>query len=161
MIDNASMRVLNEKTVIRASRSAVWSALADFGNVDAWAPNMRACEITGDRSSGVGTRRRMRHAWGFIFEEVVTDWSDGEGLSFNVLSAPFPMVQVQESWQLTGDDRVTHVATQVRYRMSLGIIGRVLDRQLVRFIVQNEMRSGLRGLAKYVENGARTRLSPN
>jgi ligand-binding SRPBCC domain-containing protein len=154
MIDNASMRVLSRQTVIQAPRSAVWAALADFGNVDAWAPNMRSCELTGDRTTGIGTRRRMRHAWGFVFEEVVTDWVDEEGFSFNVLSAPFPMIHVQESWQLAGNGRETHVTTNVRYAMSLGLVGRVLDQQLVQFIVQHEMKTGLRGLASYVEQNA-------
>lgn len=155
------MRVLKEYTLIKAPRRAVWAALADFGNVHAWAPNMKWCQLNGQRSSGVGTRRRMRHAWGFVFDEVVTDWQEGEGFSFNVLSAPFPMTRVQESWIIDGDDEITRVATEVRYDMHLGPLGRLLDGQLVRFIVRREMRGGLRGLAGYVERTGEPRLSTN
>jgi hypothetical protein len=64
------------------------------------------------------------------------------------------MIHVQESWQLAGNGRETHVTTNVRYAMSLGLVGRVLDQQLVQFIVQHEMKTGLRGLASYVEQNA-------
>ena len=150
------MRVLSQQTLIQAPRRVVWEALADFGNVDAWAPSMRICQIIGDQDRGVGTRRRMQHAWGFVFEELVTEWVDEESFSFQVLSAPFPMIRVQETWQLSGDERQTRVATQVRYEMSLGILGRMLDHHMVRFIVQKEMKSGLLGLERYVTNGAGT-----
>jgi hypothetical protein len=38
--------------------------------------------------------------------------------------------------------------------MHLGPVGRILDWMMVRFIVQREMRAGLRGLKQYLETGA-------
>jgi len=145
------MRVLTEQVSISAPLAAVWSVLADFGNVDLWAPYMKSCHLVGEQTSGVGMRRGMRHAWGFRFEEAVTDWTEGRGFSFDVLRAPFPMTHVKESWVITGGNSHTTVATQVSYGMYLGLLGQALDWPLVRFIVQREMRSGLAGLKQYVE----------
>ena len=93
----------------------------------------------------------MRHAWGFRFEEMVTDWHEGEGFSFDVFRAPFPMKDVHETWVTDHEDGFSTVTTQVNYDMKLGPLGSALDWLLVRFIVRREMRAGLRGLKQHVE----------
>lgn len=149
------MRILEERVEIDAPLTVVWSLLADFGAVAAWAPYMRASYLVGDIRSGVGTRRAMRHAWGFRFEETVTQWHEGKGFAFDVLRAPFPMKDVKETWAVSVESGVTVVATQVRYGMRLGPVGQLLDWLLVRFVVRREMRAGLRGLRQSAEGAAR------
>jgi ligand-binding SRPBCC domain-containing protein len=145
------MRVMSEYVHIKAPVAAVWAVLADFGGVDQWAPYMKSCHLIGDRTTGVGMRRGMRHAWGFRFEETVTDWTEGRSFSFDVLRAPFPMTHVKESWVITAHNGTTEVATQVSYAMRMGILGRAIDWPLVCYIVRREMRAGLAGLRAYVE----------
>ncbi|NCF62719.1 MAG: hypothetical protein GWP58_07695 [Gammaproteobacteria bacterium] len=148
------MRVLSEQVDINAPAQAVWEVLADFGGVADWAPYMRKSHLIGDLQSGIGTRRGMRHAWGFRFEESVTEWNEGDGYSFDVFRAPFPMKDVKESWIAGRDNGLSTVSTRVTYEMHLGPVGRILDWMMVRFIVQREMRAGLRGLKQYLETGA-------
>lgn len=145
------MRRLSESTKIEATRQAVWSTLADFGNVAAWAPYMRISHLLGERESGVGTRRAMQHEFGFRFEESVTGWLEGEGFDFDVLRAPWPMNNVQESWRLVQDGTGVLVTSDVQYDMKLGPLGALLDWILVRFVVRREMRSGMRGLKEHME----------
>lgn len=146
------MRELREQIAIATPHEVVWDVLADFGDVAAWAPYMITSHLIGDIRSGVGMRRGMRHTWGFRFEEAVTEWQDGKGFSFDVFRAPFPMTNVRESWFLEHENGVTTVSTRVTYGMRLGPIGRAIDWLLVRFIVQREMRAGLRGLKQHSEN---------
>lgn len=146
------MRELTEQTVINAPMEKVWEALADFGGVSDWAPYMKTSHLIGDLSTGIGTRRGMRHALGFRFEECVTSWEDGKGYSFDVFRAPFPMTDVKESWLAGSASDNSTVTTRVTYNMKLGPIGAVLDSLLVQFIVKREMRSGLRGLKQYIES---------
>ena len=145
------MRQLTETKHIEASRQAVWSTLADFGNVAAWAPYMRISHLLGERESGVGTRRAMQHEFGFRFEERVTAWHEGEGFDFDVLKAPWPMTRVRESWRMQADGGGVTVTTRVEYSMKLGALGVLLDWALLRFIVRREMRSGVLGLKEHVE----------
>lgn len=145
------MRELFEQVEIEAPLDPVWQALADFGDVAAWAPYMRISHIVGTQERGVGARRAMQHELGFRFEECVTEWREGEGFAFDVLRAPWPMDDVKERWQAEARDGVTVVSTCVRYGMKVGAAGALLDWSLVRFIVRREMRSGLRGLKEYVE----------
>jgi ligand-binding SRPBCC domain-containing protein len=149
------MRTLVQSVTIRAPLENVWATLADFGDVAAWAPYMRVSHLLGDRATGVGTRRAMQHELGFRFEERVTEWTEGEGFSFDVLKAPWPMTDVSESWRMLPDDDGVRVTTRVEYNMKLGPLGRLLDSALVQFIVQREMRSGVLGLKAHVEHRAR------
>jgi ligand-binding SRPBCC domain-containing protein len=142
-----SMRKLEQRIETRAPQQAVWEVLADFGGVEKWAPGMRRSNLLGDQDSGVGTRRVMRHRWGFRIEELVTEWSEGEAYAFELLQAPFPMTNVYETWDLASEDGQTTIVTTVSYEMSLGVIGTLLDYFLVRFLVAREMRAGLRALA--------------
>ena len=145
------MRVLSEQIEILAPHHAVWAALEDFGGVSVWAPYMNRSKLVGSLRTGVGTRRIMHHDLGFNFEEMVTD---GEGYSFDVYRAPYPMKDVHETWSLKHDDGLSTVTTEVNYNMRMGVLGRMLDQILVQFIVLREMRSGLRGLKQHVEREA-------
>jgi len=148
------MRELTERIEINAPPQAVWSVLSDFGGVADWAPRMLDSSLLGNQESGVGTCRAMHHAWGFRFEESVTEWNPGKGYSFDVFRAPFPMKEVRESWIAGHENGLSTVTTRVNYDMHLGIGGAFLDWLLVRFIVRREMRTGLRGLKNYLEYGA-------
>jgi len=126
------MRVLSEQVEILAPHDVVWAVLEDFGGVSDWAP----------------------YNWGFNFEEMVTKWVDGEGYSFEVYRAPYPMKDVHETWSAHHDNGLSTVTTQVTYSMRLGVLGRLLDWVLVQFVVKREMRAGLRGLKQHVEREA-------
>jgi uncharacterized membrane protein len=145
------MRELRESIAIAAPVQTVWELLADFGNVSEWAPYMKTSHLIGEARSGIGMRRGMRHAWGFRFEEAVTHWSEGEGFSFDVFRAPFPMTDVKESWMVDHENGLSTVSTRVTYGMRLGFVGKTIDWLLVRFVVKREMRAGLRGLKQYSE----------
>ena len=145
------MRTLIQSTKIIARPETVWAALADFGDVAAWAPYMRVSHLLGTQASGVGTRRAMQHELGFRFEEEVTAWREGEGYDFDVHRAPWPMKNVKETWNMAVEGNGVRVTARVDYEMELGPMGTLLDALLVRFVVMREMRSGVRGLKAYVE----------
>ena len=145
------MRQIKEGITIDVSRDVVWAALENFGDVASWAPYMRRSALIGEKRTGVGTRRRLHHAWGFRLEECVTGWIDGRGFSFDVNRAPYPMKNVREAWVLEQEKGRTIIGTSVEYDMFLGVIGSMLDAILVRFIVRREMRAGLRGLKAFLE----------
>ena len=151
------MRLLEERVEIKAPAELVWDVLADFGSVQNWAPYMRRSHLIGEQQAGIGMRRGMRHAWGFRFEEVVTQWHESKGFAFDVLKAPFPMRDVKEVWVLGSENGHTAVETQVRYGTHLGPLGALVDWLLVRFVVRREMRAGLCGLKDYAERAARQR----
>ena len=145
------VRKLEEKTEIRTTTQVVWEAMADFGNASTWAPGMRKSSLKGDKKTGVGTHRIMRHSWGFRIEEIVTEWTTGTGYSFKLVKAPFPMCEVCETWVLRPAESGALLTIVVTYGMRLGLLGNLLDTVLVRFVVAREMRLSIRGLKRHLE----------
>lgn len=145
------LRTLQKRTITSASMQAAWAFLADFGAVALWAPGMRRSRLVGDRRSGVGARRVLRHRWGFTVEECITGWEEGRGYAFELLKAPFPMRNVRENWRLDEADGRTAITTTVSYEMALGVFGSLLDHLVVKHVVAREMRSGLEGLRRHLE----------
>lgn len=145
------MRKLEDRILIEASKQNVWDVMADFGCAAPWAPGMRQSSLKGEKKAGVGTRRVLQHAWGFRIEEVITEWVDGSGYSFRLTKAPYPMSDVHETWILRSDDIQALLTITVSYGMRLGLLGVLLDKFLVRFLVAREIRLGICGLKHYVE----------
>lgn len=150
------MRTLEERIDIAEEPKEVWGVLRDFAGVSKWAPYVFRSRSIGDRATGEGSRRRMRHAWGFRLEEVVVDWSEGRGYSFSVVKVPYPMRDVTEAWSVEHSANSSTVTTTVRYRMGLGPAGKLADHLIVRWLVRREMREGLKGLKRYVESNGRS-----
>jgi len=148
------MRQIKEGIEIALPVDIVWAALENFGEVAVWAPYMRRSALIGEQKTGIGTRRRLHHAWGFRLEETVTGWIDGCGFAFDVNRAPYPMKNVREAWVIEHEGDRTIIGTSVEYEMHLGSLGSLLDRVLVQYIVRREMRAGLRGLKAYLEREA-------
>ena len=137
------MRTIEEKIDIALDPEDVWDVLRDFTGVSKWAPAVRRSRPFGGPPSGVGSCRRLRHAWGFALEETVLVWSEGRGYEFAVTRVPYPMKEVKETWLVEKADCSCTVTSTVSYRMSLGPAGQLIDRLFVRWIVRREMRQGL------------------
>ena len=144
------MHKVEQEIVTGVSPQAVWKVLEQFGSVDQWAPGMYSSSLSGEQASGVGTRRVMRHRWGFRIEEEVTRWVEGEGMSFVLTKAPFPMQNVHETWDIVEQNGATRIVTTVTYEMGVGVLGSMLDQLLVRFVVEREMRRGLKALIAFI-----------
>lgn len=145
-----TMHKLEQEIAAGVSPQAVWKILEQFGSVDQWAPGMQSSSLLGEQASGVGTRRVMRHRWGFRIEEEVTRWADGQGMSFVLTKAPYPMQNVHETWDIEEQSGVTRIVTTVTYEMGLGVLGPLLDQLLVRFVVAREMHHGLKALVAFI-----------
>ena len=133
--------------------------MADFGSAADWAPGMRRSALFGKATTGVGMQRIMQHAWGFIIEEIITHWTEGEEYSFDLSRAPFPMRDVREKWVLGENGGQTSLNITVSYDMRLGPIGALLDKMLVRFVVARQMHLGIYGLKHHVEKRSAKDLS--
>ena len=154
------MRLIKESVELNTSLQEVWSILENFGAVAQWVPSMKRSYLIGEQKTGVGTRRKLHHAWGFRMQETVTEWSTGHSFSFDVMQVPFPMKDVRETWVIEHENSQTTVATSVSYDMRFGVLGMVLDALVVQHIVRREMRTGLVGLKQYAERTTRRTKKP-
>lgn len=140
-----------ERVAIERRRDDVWEVLADFANVAEWAPFLTQSRVITEGDVGIGSRRLIRHRWGFRLYETVNEWEEGEHMAYAVRGAPYPIEGLRESWRIAGNGNGTVVTTRVGYRVRLGSAGALLDRIVIRPMMRRTMRHGLEALKGRLE----------
>lgn len=118
-----------------ASTAPVWAWFADFQNLASRWDGLRATRAIGDRTTGVGARRRVELKPIGSMDETVSVWEDGRRIDTqNQPSASVPFKQAESSLTLQPDGDGTMATFDYRYVPRGGPLGRltgpVIDRML-------------------------------
>ena len=144
------MSTVKGQIEINAPVDVVWEAIADFGGVYKWAPNVTSSYSTTEANEGVGASRHCEvPGVGGIDEEIV-DWKEGTSYKYQVENIG-PIGKLVNEWSVTSDGNMSLVTTNAAYRMRFGIIGAFMDRLIVRRSIRKAMAQGQAGLKDYVE----------
>lgn len=89
---------------IGAAPEQVWSALADFGAISAWAPNVDHSSLlcAGGPGEHVGLVRRIQTGRRTVLERVVR-WEHGTVLAYEIEGLPKPVRSARNEWRLAPD----------------------------------------------------------
>lgn len=132
-----SARHITVQRRMSASPGSVWDLYADFPNLaDHWS-GLRATRAIGDRTGGVGARRRVKLKPVGSMDETVTTWDEGRRIDTqNQPSWSVPFKQAESTLTLEPDDGGTLVAFDYRYVPRGGPLGRItgplIDKMLMR-----------------------------
>ncbi len=144
------MSTVTKQTKINAPANEVWGAIADFGGVYKWAPNVSSSYSTTEANGGVGAGRHCEvPGFGGIDEEIV-EWKEGHSYKYQVENIG-PIGKLVNEWSVTSDGNNSLVTTNVSYHMRFGIMGALMDRLIVRRSIRKAMAQGQAGLKGYVE----------
>ena len=134
---------------IPTSTAAVWDALADFGSIVVWAPNVDHSSLLTDQESGLGAARRIQ-AGRTTLVETVTEWTpptstDPGVLTYSLTGLPKVIRSVTNSWRLDADgDRTAVTLTSTvdaGPRPPRKLVARIVARKLA--AASDEMIAGL------------------
>lgn len=146
------MAEIAETTSIARSADHVWAALADFGGIGRWAPNVDHSCLTTEGSEGVGTTRRVQVGRIALLERVV-EWEPGERLAYSIEGLPPVVRSVTTTWRVEGAGSATAVtvtsAVDTGPRPPQQLIARVVGRGLAK-----ASRQMLAGLKTHLEEDA-------
>ena len=130
---------------IACSPDEVWAALADFGAIARWAPNVDHSCATTEPGEGVGAERRIQVGRNALLERVVA-WEPGHRLAYEIEGLPPVIRSVANTWELDGSDGSTTVTLTSRIdtgpRPPRQLIARVVGRTLG--TASREMLAGLK-----------------
>ena len=76
------MADVSDEITINSPPDVVWAALADFGAISAWAPNVDHSCLTTEQDQGVGSVRRVQVGRNALLERVV-EWNEGQSLAYS------------------------------------------------------------------------------
>jgi uncharacterized protein YndB with AHSA1/START domain len=99
--------------VVSAGVDDVWAALADFGAIVQWAPDVDHSCLLSDRTEGAGTVRRIQAKRTTLVERVV-DWVDGSTLAYAIEGLPPILGSVISRWTIEAVDGGARVSLSTR-----------------------------------------------
>ena len=143
------MTSVSRTGAIAAPPQAVWNALADFGAIVVWAPDVdHSCLLT-EQATGIGAARRIQ-AGRTTLVETVTEWSppaaDRPGvLAYRIEGLPKVVRSLTNRWVLTPSDTGTSIVLTTTVdagpRPPQQLVARLVGRRLA--AASEEMIAGL------------------
>jgi hypothetical protein len=125
---------------IAVPKSAVWKLIADCGRPQIYTSGVLDAHVTSKNSTGVGAARhcdlpKIMGMKQYIVEEV-TQWHEGESLSYDVLKTSAPIKNGSVVWRITGDEISSRISVTVVFKPA-GVIGWMMSRVLRRKFNEN------------------------
>lgn len=151
------MTDVSADTVLAMSRTQAWSYLRDFTLAQYYVPGVMGLEITTEQRDGPGASRRVFCKGRKPVDETVTRWEEGRGFTVRLHhgdkpNAPFKHAEFTYWLDDTPDGRAL-IRTTMSYEPPFGILGRILDRLVLRRAVSSTLQSIVVGLKQVCETG--------
>lgn len=148
------MSQITKRIEINASAEQVWNVLADFGNVEKWAPTVVESHCSGDTQRGIGAKRMLTTSTGEVTEEVIVEWNEGCSFTFEIPNGLASVIKtLRETWSVEPSPQGTEVIVTMDYDMKDGIISFLLDALAVGRVLKKMLAQNLAGLKHHVETG--------
>ena len=150
------MQRVSAAVAIDAPAAKVWSVLADFGNINAFNPNLTNSYLTADTPGGVGATRHCDLVVpGASIEERVINWVEGESYTVDIYDgARSPFAKAFATLTVAPlDDERAEASMQIEWKAKGGILSGLFDRGL-RSQNRKAVVGVLAGLKHHVETGS-------
>ncbi len=154
-----SSSTISKSITITAPKDRVWRALADFGSISTWNPNVSASKLTSPQPGGLGATRQCRLAPMGIIDERIVQWDEERALGIEVYEMQkMPgMREATAAFNLSDehvDGKQTTVVLTMGYEVGLGVLGSTMNALGMRRQFSNAATGLLAGLKHHVETGA-------
>ncbi|MEM7286167.1 MAG: SRPBCC family protein [Actinomycetota bacterium] len=150
-----TVRTIEMRVDVDAPTPAVWTALADVGNVETWNPGISSARLTSPERRGVGvTRECVLSPMGTV-QERITAWTDERLMTVEMYERKrLPAIRrALATIELTPDGARTAVGCHMMYEVGLGPIGRGLNAAMLHRMFRRSLLGMLAGLKHHVETG--------
>lgn len=149
------MTTITRQVTVDAPSEQVWDALADFGGIAAWNPNVKKSRLTSNKTDGEGITRECQLTPMGTVQERVTEWTEGEMMTVEIFD--FKNVPGMRSglavFNLEPNGAQTGVTMQMSYEVGLGSIGAGMNAVMMKRQFAKAVTSLLAGLKFHVETG--------
>lgn len=149
------MTSINREVTVNAPAEEVWAALADFGNVATWNPNVKKSFLTSNQTQGEGISRECQLVPMGTVQEQVTSWVEGESMTIEI--SEFKNVPAMRAGgadihiRARGDQTDVHL--ELSYEVGLGAVGAGMNSMMLKRQFSKAATGLLAGLKHHVETG--------
>ena len=146
------MATIHNEIVIEAPIDKIWSVLATPDLLEKYDPTVRKSSLISDNNTDRGAKRKVEMQDGKNwFEEVITVCKPGESLTYELTACSFPIHNLKHSYSFQKLDGQTKVLQTMEYTVKFGILGKILDRLVIRKQSDTGIKKFFDGLKSYVE----------
>ncbi|MGI9597218.1 MAG: SRPBCC family protein [Acidimicrobiales bacterium] len=150
-----TMTTLTRNVTIDGPVEKVWPALADFGGISTWNPNVKLSHLTSTEQAGEGITRECQLVPIGTVQERVTEWVEGRMLTVEIFE--FKNVPAMRSavavFDLEPNGSQTNATMQLTYEVGLGAVGAGMNSMMMKRQFAKAVTGLLAGLKHYVETG--------
>jgi hypothetical protein len=122
------------------SRVKAWDILRDLSKAHYYVPGLVNTEITTEKTTGVGASRMVYQSETKGIDETVEEWNEGHGFLIRLhkgdKGAPAPFSKGHFRYAIEDQGDGTQLTCSLIYTMRWGVLGVVLDKLLLNFIMR-------------------------
>ena len=149
------MTTLYNRITVNASVDELWIVLSDLEALDKYDPTVKTSTIISSQRTGLNAKRKvlMRDGKNW-FEEKVTEFEPGRSLCYQLTDCSFPIEGLRHSYRFKPTPSGTEVEQVMEYTVKFGLLGRLLDRMMIRKQTSAGIQKFFAGLKAHVERNA-------
>lgn len=149
------MTTLYNRITVNASVDELWNVLSDLEELDKYDPTVKTSTIISTERTGLNAKRKvlMRDGKNW-FEEKVTEFEPGRSLYYHLTDCSFPIEGLRHSYRFKPTPTGTEVEQVMEYTVKFGLLGRLLDRVMIRKQTSAGIQKFFAGLKAHVERKA-------
>lgn len=151
--------VVSAQMTIPLDREKAWEILRDLSQAHNYVPGIVETQITTDQKEGIGASRKVYQSRDKGIDETVVEWNEGYGFLIRLhrgdAGPPFPFKEAYFRYAVKDVDDSTILTTSLSYATCWGIVGRALDRVLLRRIIRERVADVALSMKIYYETGER------
>jgi hypothetical protein len=150
------MASVTAKIAINLPLSQAWELLSDLRLAHHYVPGIIDTRITTPTAKGVGASRTVVRSNGDELQETVTDWWEGKGFQLRLHKGAkdAPLRNAFFRYQLRElSPRQSELSATLGYDLPFGMVGRLVDRTLLKRIIRPMIDDVVIGLKNYYEQG--------
>ena len=146
------MTTLHNEIAIDAPLEKIWKILTTVGELHNYDPTVRTSTVTSERPDGLGASRRVDMEDGkHWFEEEITACNKNEALTYQLTNCNFPIARLQHSYRFERIGHRTNVSQEMKYEVKYGLLGKLMDRLMLRGKSDRGIKRFFAGLKEYAE----------
>jgi len=149
------MTTLTNRITVNASVQELWSVLSNLEELDQYDPTVKKSTITSTHRTGMDAARKvlMRDGKNW-FEEKVTAFEPGQALCYQLTDCSFPIHGLKHSYRFKPTPNGTEVEQVMEYTVKFGLLGKLMDRLMIRKQTSAGIHKFFAGLKAHVERNA-------
>lgn len=146
------MTTFYNELIIDAPIEIIWEALASIENLDKFDPTVKKSTAITQEKTGAGAKRKVAMLDGKNwFEEQVTVFKPHEALTYQLTDCSFPIDGLMHSYSFEKTGGLVKVKQTMQYTVKFGLLGKLLDRLIIRKQTNRGIHKFFTGLKAFAE----------